>query len=80
MMPFDKCPVCGGEMVEKEVTEVVRGGGHTATVKVNATVCQRGGERYFPLETVRFFETVKAKLERQEIEDFKPTGRSFEVA
>lgn len=79
-MLFDKCPVCGGEMVEKEVTEVVRGGGHTATLKVKATVCQRGGERYFPLETVRLFEKIQTKLERQEIEDFKPTGRSFEVA
>lgn len=79
-MLFEKCPVCGGDMVEKEVTEVVRGGGHTATVKVNATVCQRGGERYFPLETVRLFEKIQTKLERQETEDFKPTGRSFEVA
>ncbi|MDY6802979.1 MAG: YgiT-type zinc finger protein [Cyanobacteriota bacterium] len=79
-MLFEKCPVCAGEMVEKEVTEVVRGGGHTATLKVKATVCQRGGERYFPLETVRLFEKIKTKLERQETEDFKPTGRSFEVA
>ncbi len=66
-------------------TEVVRGGGHTATVKVKATVCQRGGERYFPLETIpletiRLFETIKTKLERQETEEFKPTGRSFEIA
>jgi len=26
-MPFEKCPVCGGDLVEKEVEKVLRGGG-----------------------------------------------------
>jgi len=26
MMPFDKCPVCGGEIVKKEVDKLLRGG------------------------------------------------------
>jgi len=25
-MPFEKCPVCGGDLVEKEVEKVLRGG------------------------------------------------------
>lgn len=79
MSMIEKSPICGGKTIEKEVTEVVRGGGHTAIVKVKATVCQRGGERYFPLETVGLFEEIKTKLERQETEDFKAIGRSFEV-
>lgn len=27
MKPFDKCPVCGGELVEKEVEKLLKGGG-----------------------------------------------------
>ena len=79
MIPIDKCPVCGGKVVEKEVTEVVRGGGNTATLKVDALVCQRCGERFYSQETVRKFEVIKAKLERQETEDFKTVGQAFEA-
>lgn len=79
MMPFPKCPVCGGEMVEKEVEKLLRGGVHTATIKVQAEVCLRCGERLYPQETVRRFEQIRAKLERKEVAEFQPLGQSFEV-
>jgi hypothetical protein len=34
MIPFHTCPVCGGEMVEKEVEKLLRGGMHTAVLTV----------------------------------------------
>ena len=79
MKPFEKCPVCGGELVEKEVEKLLRGGGHTALLKVRAEVCLRCGERLYSQETVRRFEEIKAKLKRQETSEFKPMGVSFEV-
>lgn len=79
MMPFDKCPVCGGELVEKEVEKLLRGGVHTAVLKVQAEVCLRCGERLYAQETVRRFEEIRAKLERQETGEFQPLGRSFQV-
>ena len=79
MTPFEQCPVCGGEMVEKEVEKLLRGGNHTAVLKVRAEVCLRCGERLYAPETVRRFEQIRAKLERQEVEDFKPMGQSFQV-
>ena len=79
MKPFEKCPVCGGELVEKEVEKLLRGGGHTAVLKVRAEVCLRCGERLYSQETVRRFEEIKAKLKRQETSEFKPMGVSFEV-
>jgi len=79
MMPFDKCPVCGGEIVEKEVEKLLRGGVHTAVVKVKAEVCLRCGERLYSQETVRWFEQIRAKLERQEVAGFQPMGQSFQV-
>jgi YgiT-type zinc finger domain-containing protein len=80
MMPFDKCPVCGGEMVEKDVEKLLRGGIHTAVLTVHAEVCLRCGERLYSQETVRRFEQIRAKLERQEVADFQPLGQSFQVA
>ena len=79
MKPFEKCPVCGGEVVEKEVGKLLSGGGHTALLKVRAEVCLRCGERLYSQETVRRFEEIKAKLRRQETSEFKPVGVSFEV-
>jgi YgiT-type zinc finger domain-containing protein len=79
MKPFDKCPVCGGELVEKEVETLLRGGAHTAVLKVSAEVCLRCGGRLYSQETVRQFEEIRAKLKRQETAEFKPVGLSFEV-
>jgi hypothetical protein len=39
IMPFKKYPVCGGELVKKEVEKLLRGGVHTASLMVLAEVC-----------------------------------------
>jgi YgiT-type zinc finger domain-containing protein len=79
MVPFSRCPVCGGEMVEKEVEKLLRGGIHTAVLRVRAEVCLRCGERLYSAETVRRFELIRAKLERQEVAEFQPLGQSFQI-
>ena len=61
--PFDRCVVCGGELVEKEVEKLLRGGVNTALVKVHADVCLHCGERLYSQETVRRFERIREKLE-----------------
>lgn len=80
MKAFDKCPICGGELVEKEVEKLLKGGVHTAVIKVRAEVCLRCGERLYPVETVKRFEQIRRKLERQEVADFQPLGQTFQVA
>lgn len=80
MMPFSKCPVCGGEIIEKEVEKLLRGGADTAVLKVQAVVCLRCGERLYPQETVRRFEQIRLQLERQDVLGFQPLGQSFQVA
>ena len=32
MLPIEKCPVCGGELVEKDVEKLLKGGRHTAVL------------------------------------------------
>ena len=79
-MPFKKCPVCGGDLIEKEVEKILRGGVNTAVLKVCAEICLRCGERLYSQETVRRFEQIRAKLERKETEVFLVIGVSYQVA
>lgn len=80
MKPFEKCPVCGGELVEKEVEKLLRGGNHTAVVNVSADVCLHCGERLYSQETIRLFEDIRAKLAREEIAEFQLVGQTFQVS
>ena len=79
MMPFGKCPVCGGEMIEKEVEKLLRGGVNIATMTVPAEVCLHCGDRLFSKETVNRFEQIRDKLARQQVAEFDSLGRSFRV-
>ena len=79
MKSFEKCPVCGGELVEKEVEKLLHGGLHTAIMIVRAEVCLNCGERLYNQETVRRFSQIRMKLERQETMEFQPLGVSFQV-
>lgn len=80
MKPFEKCPVCGGDLAEKEVEKLLRGGPHTAVLLVRAEVCLHCGERLYSQDTVRRFEEIRGKLERQETAGFQPIGQSFQVS
>ena len=79
MKAFDKCPVCGGELVEKGVEKLLRGGIHTALVTVHAEVCLHCGEHLYSAETVKRFEKIRQKLERQDVADFQPLGQTYQV-
>jgi len=78
-MPFEKCPICGGELVEKEVEKLLRGGIHTAVLRLGAQVCLRCGERLYSEEAIQRFAEIRTKLERQETTDFQAMGKSFQV-
>lgn len=80
MMPFSKCPVCGGEVIEKEVEKLLRGGANLAVVTVKAEVCLHCGERLYSKETVNRFKQIRSKLDRQEVSEFAPLGRSFRAS
>jgi YgiT-type zinc finger domain-containing protein len=72
------CPMCSGELVEKDVQKLLRGGVDTAILSVKAE-CLQCGDRLYAEETVRRFEDIRAKLKKQQTEEFTPLGRSFQV-
>lgn len=80
MKPFEKCPICGGELVEKEVEKLLRGGIHTAILHVEAYVCLKCGERLYSPDLVRKFEDIRSRLEDNRLEGFQPLGTTFNVA
>ncbi len=59
---LEQCPICGSNLVRKVVTEVVRGGSHTVTLKVEADVCLHCGERLYSMDTGKQFDEIRAKL------------------
>ena len=79
-LPFEKCPLCGGELSEKIVEKLLRGGADTALMKVRAEVCVKCGERMYPVETVKHFEAIRSQLERNDTSGLHPLGKSFRVA
>lgn len=79
MTPFEKCPVCGGELIQRQVEKLLRGGRNTASMTVPAEVCLHCGERLYSADVVRKFEEVRNKLERQDTDEFQKVGLAFEV-
>jgi len=80
MKPFEKCPVCGGELVEKEVEKLLKGGVNMAVLKVTAEVCLQCGERLYSEETVRRFEQIRQKLAKEDVTGFLLLGQTYQVA
>jgi YgiT-type zinc finger domain-containing protein len=76
---FEVCPVCGGELVEKRVEKLLRGGTNMATITVDAMVCLRCGERYYPEGTVRRFENIRNSLARDQTDGLEHVGGAYEA-
>jgi YgiT-type zinc finger domain-containing protein len=79
MKPFNKCPVCGGELENKQVEKLLRGGGNIVSMKVSAEVCLHCGERLYTEDVVKSFEEIRNKLQKQEFSHFKVLGQSFTI-
>ncbi|MBE9009315.1 YgiT-type zinc finger protein [Pseudanabaenaceae cyanobacterium LEGE 13415] len=79
MLPLRKCPICSGELIEKEVEKLLRGGNNTAILKVRAEVCLQCGERLYSSATVRQFEEIRKRLKTGQTEEFTLIGQSFQV-
>ena len=80
MILFSKCPVCSGEMVEKEVEKLLRGGVHAAVLKVRTEVCLHCGERLYSPDTISRFEDIRAKLAQENVSEFETIGKTFRAA
>jgi len=80
MKSFDKCPICSGELAEKEVEKLLRGGNNTAVLNVVVEVCLNCGERLYTEEQVRKFEEIRSKLAKNETRMYQRLGASFQVS
>jgi len=80
LKPFANCPVCGGELAEKRVEKLLKGGCDTVSVKVSAEVCIHCGERLYNESVVKSFEEIRGKLRRRQFSQLRSLGKSFTVS
>ena len=73
------CPVCGGDLENKLVEKLLRGGVNIVSLKVNAEVCLHCGERLFSENVVKTFVAIRTQLRKQEFDHFRILGQSFTV-
>lgn len=78
--PFDKCPVCGGELERKNVEKLIRGGDDIASLEVRVDVCLKCGEKLFTKEDIQRFESIRNKLKIHDLSSLQLIGRSFQEA
>ena len=80
MRLFKECPLCGGDVVEKRVEKLLRGGKNVATITVNAEVCLHCGERLYSPNIIKKFEQIRKNLSKGELKKFKTVGKAVEVS
>jgi len=79
MKPFEKCPVCGYDLVSKKVEKLLSGGGNTVSLKVPAEVCLHCGDRLYAEDVVKSSEEIRGKLRTHEFSLLKGLGQSSTV-
>ena len=79
LIPFPKCPMCGGEVVRKQTEKLLRGGTHLAIMTVDAEVCLHCGEPLCSADTMHSFAQIRAKLDRQRTAEFELFRRAIRV-
>ncbi|WP_456475867.1 YgiT-type zinc finger protein [Candidatus Pyrohabitans sp.] len=71
------CPICGGDVVVKEVEKMVKGGNNVAIIKVKAGVCSKCGERIYSKETHEKIQRVRKELKEGLTNNFEPVGCTY---
>lgn len=74
-----KCALCGGELLERTVTEEIREENDYILVKVKAEVCQQCHERYYASGIVDRLIELKENLRKHRL-SLHPIGKVYEVS
>ena len=75
-----QCPVCGGNLADKVVEKLLRGGNNTASVKIEAQVCLSCGERLYSPDVVKKFENIRKNLIEEHPKGLRKIGKSYTLA
>jgi YgiT-type zinc finger domain-containing protein len=71
------CPNCGGEIIEKKVEKIVKGGCNTAIITIEAGTCTKCGERYYTKETHEKMQKIRKELEKGATIEFHIIGHTY---
>lgn len=73
------CPICGGDVVVKEVEKIIKGGDDALFLKVQAGVCLKCGERIYDKETQEEFQRLRKALAERKLEDVERVGNTYRM-
>ena len=79
MKLISRCPICGGQLTKEAVEKLLRGGSNVASIKVRAGVCHKCGEILYDALSVRKFQEIREKLERNDVAGFSLLGKAYAV-
>ncbi|MBD3420532.1 MAG: YgiT-type zinc finger protein [Chitinivibrionales bacterium] len=79
MVPFENCPVCGGDIETKKVEKLLKGGQNVASITVDAEVCLHCGERLNSKTIVTRFEQIRQKLACNDTTGLEELGHSYKA-
>ena len=71
------CPNCGGEVIEKKVEKLIKGGCNAAVLTIEAGVCTKCGERYYTKGTHEKMQKIRKELERGFTKDLRLIGHTY---
>ena len=74
MKPFEKCPVCGGELENQPVEKRLGGVKKPVIMKVCADVCQQCGEALYTQEQIHSFESIRAEQKKALLGHYSASG------
>ncbi|MFQ6063201.1 MAG: YgiT-type zinc finger protein [Methanosarcinales archaeon] len=71
-----KCGYCGGTLEKKKVSKNIIVNHDAIVLEIEAKVCQRCSTHFYPLESMRKIEKVRARP-TDYTQDLTPVGRVF---
>lgn len=71
------CPICAGEVIEKKVEKLIKGGCNAAVLKVKAGVCTKCGERFYSKETHEKMQKIRKELETGASRKYRIIGHTY---
>ena len=76
-MITSECPICGSEVMEKEVEKLIKGGNDAVILKVKAGVCTKCGERIYDKATHEKIQHLREDLKKGITDKLHPVGYTY---
>jgi len=80
-MIVSKCAICGGKVIQKEISEEIRVGNDFVIVEnIKGGVCVECGERYYPPGVVdKLKEIERSLIDKKRLKKLEVMGNTYKI-